>query len=106
MLLSIELYSVVEYCGGLWTVVEGCAVPCTWLCVATLLLAHHLVRLVMLRSLPHDVMPFDEGIRKNLHYFCCASTRSYPKPWGIPDNVTDLNRNGFNWLNNEYYSCC
>eukprot|EP00669_Euglena_mutabilis_P003540 TRINITY_DN14522_c0_g1_i1.p2 TRINITY_DN14522_c0_g1~~TRINITY_DN14522_c0_g1_i1.p2 ORF type:complete len:224 (-),score=60.05 TRINITY_DN14522_c0_g1_i1:37-708(-) len=59
-----------------------------------------------LRGLPREALPFDEGPDRNLRYFCCEATRLFPRRWSLTDPTGDRSRHGFNWLDNQYYSCC
>eukprot|EP01006_Ploeotia_vitrea_P025685 TRINITY_DN58578_c0_g1_i3.p1 TRINITY_DN58578_c0_g1~~TRINITY_DN58578_c0_g1_i3.p1 ORF type:complete len:281 (-),score=-9.00 TRINITY_DN58578_c0_g1_i3:164-1006(-) len=59
-----------------------------------------------MRDLPHYIVPFDEGIKQNVVLTCCDAPKRPPRVWRIPEDVEDPDRNGFNWLNNRYWSCC
>lgn len=71
-------------------------------------------RVPYLKGIDEDVMPFDEGIRKNLFLFCVRLRKprrqhsSQPSvDWTLPapHKLAKKVKRGNCW-NNQYYSCC
>jgi palmitoyltransferase len=57
-----------------------------------------------LRPYKTGILPFYEGMQENLrHAFCNGGL---VKEWELLDPIELKEKQGFNWCENEYWSCC
>lgn len=63
-------------------------------------------RISYLANLDEEILPFDEGILRNIRVFCCLIRCGASPDWKLPPpRIIKKKKKGTCW-NNKYYSCC